>query len=439
MSDEQIESVLRQVEEREIRFIQLWFTDLLGYLKSVEIPAQELRSVLGEGIGFDGSSIHGFARIDESDMIARPDPTTFAVLPWGNVARLICDIMEPNGQPYPGDPRYALRRALARAAQSGFSMLVGPEIEYFYLRSEAGAELLDAGGYFDLVPPDLGSEIRRETVLALQGTGIRIEAAHHEAAPSQQEIDLRFGDALTIADSLMTCRFVVKEIARQHGIHATFMPKPLFGHNGSGMHTHQSLFTTDGHNAFFDPGDPLELSAVARGYIAGLMRHAPEIIGVSAQWVNSYKRLVPGYEAPVYITWARRNRSNMIRVPMYKPGREEATRIEFRAPDAACNPYLAFATMLRAGITGIEKGYPVPAPMERDVYAMSPEERETLGIEELPGSLNVAITQMEKSPLVREALGDHIFDKFIQNKKIEWDAYRSQVHRYEIDRYLPVL
>ncbi len=439
MSRERHEAVLRQVEERGIRFVQLWFTDLLGYLKSVEIPTQELECALDEGIGFDGSSIHGFARIDESDMLAKPDPDTFAVLPWGNVARLICDVLEPDGRPYAGDPRFALRRALVRAADAGFTMLVGPEIEYFYLRSVSGGETLDAGGYFDLTPPDLGSEIRRETVLGLQEMGIRVEAAHHEVAPSQQEIDLRFGDALTIADSLMTCRFVVKEIARQHGIHATFMPKPLFAHNGSGMHTHQSLFTTDGRNAFFDPQDPLGLSAVAKGYIAGIMHHACEIIGVSAQWVNSYKRLVPGYEAPVYITWAHRNRSNMIRVPMYKPGKEEATRIEFRAPDAACNPYLAFATMLHAGLAGIEGGYPVPAPMDRDVYAMSPQEREALGIEELPGSLNVAISEMEESPLVREALGDHIFEKFIQNKKIEWDAYRSQVHRYEIDRYLPVL
>jgi glutamine synthetase len=439
MDNKRHEDVLRQVEERGIRFVQLWFTDLLGYLKSVEIPVEELRSALDEGIGFDGSSIHGFARIDESDMIAKPDPATFAILPWGNVARLICDVLEPDGSPYAGDPRFALRRALERAAHLGFRMVVGPEIEYFYLRSATGGELLDAGGYFDLVPPDLGSEIRRETVLALQTMGIRIEAAHHEAAPSQQEIDLRFGDALAIADSLMTCRFVVKEIARQHGIHATFMPKPLYAQNGSGMHTHQSLFTIDGHNAFFDAGDPLGLSPVAKGYIAGIMRHAREIIGVSAQWVNSYKRLVPGYEAPVYITWAHRNRSNMIRVPMYKPGKEEATRIEFRAPDAACNPYLAFATMLHAGLAGIENAYPVPEPMERDVYAMSPQERTDLGIEELPGSLNVAIAEMEMSPLVREALGDHIFEKFIQNKEIEWDAYRSQVHRYEIDRYLPIL
>lgn len=435
-----LEAVLKEVEARGIRFIQLWFTDLLGNLKSVEIPAQELPRALSEGVGFDGSSIHGFARIDESDMIAKPDPNTFAVLPWaGEVARLICDVLQPDGTPYEGDPRWALRRSLARAEEAGFTMYVGPEVEYFYFRADGAPEILDSGGYFDLVPPDLGSEIRRETVLALQEMGIGIEAAHHEVAPSQQEIDLRFSDALTMADHLMTCRFVVKEVARRHGIHATFMPKPLFGENGSGMHTHQSLFTPDGHNAFFDPDDPLYLSPVAKGYIAGLMHHAKEIIGVCAQWVNSYKRLVSGYEAPVYITWAKRNRSNMIRVPMYKPGKEEATRIEFRAPDPACNPYLAFATMLHAGLTGIEEDYPLPDPMERDVYAMSEEERNSLGIEELPGSLNMAIAYMEGSALVRRALGDHIFEKFIENKQIEWDSYRARVHRYELERYLRML
>ncbi len=441
MSDERSrDAVMQEVKERGIRFIQLWFTDLLGTLKSVEIPQSELSGALEEGIGFDGSSIHGFARIDESDMLAKPDPKTFTIFPWADdVARLICDILEPDGTPYEGDPRWALKRAIARARAAGFIMQVGPEVEYFYLRTDDGPEVLDSGGYFDLVPPDLGSEMRRETVLTLQKMGIEVEAAHHEVAPSQQEIDLRFTDALTMADQLMTTRFVVKEVARRHGIRATFMPKPLYGENGSGMHTHQSLFTPDGHNAFFDPSDPLYLSAVAKGYIAGLMHHAKEIIGVCAQWVNSYKRLVSGYEAPVYITWAKRNRSNMVRVPMYKPGKEAATRIEFRAPDPACNPYLAFATMLHAGLTGIEDNYPLPDPMERDVYAMSKEERKALGIEELPGSLNMAIAYMEKSELVRRALGDHIFSKFIENKKIEWDNYRARVHPYELERYLPML
>lgn len=433
------EAVLKRTKEEEIKFVQLWFTDLLGNLKSVEITAEELPGALEEGVGFDGSSIHGFARIDESDMLVKPDPGTFAVLPWGNVARLICDVYQPDGTPYQGDPRWALKQALNRAADMGFTMYVGPEVEYFYFRTPEAPQVLDRGGYFDLVPPDEGTELRRETVLALEGMGIGVEAAHHEVAPSQQEIDLRFSDALTMADSLMTTRFLVKEIARRHGLHATFMPKPLYGENGSGMHTHQSLFHQDGHNAFFDPDDPMCLSQVAKGYIAGVMRHAREIIGVCAQWVNSYKRLVPGYEAPVYITWARRNRSNMIRVPMYKPGKEAATRIEFRAPDPACNPYLAFAVMLHAGLEGVQQGYPLPEPVERDVFAMSPEERRAWGIQELPGALNEAIAEMEKSGLVRRALGDHIFEKFIENKRIEWDLYRAQVHRYELDRYLAVI
>jgi len=433
------DDLLREVEEEGVLFVQLWFTDLLGNLKSVEIPASELGQVLEEGIGFDGSSIHGFARIDESDMVAKPEPSTFVVLPWGNVARLICDILEPDGSPYKGDPRWALKRALERADAMGYSMAVGPEVEFFYLRSDSSPQTLDDGGYFDLVPPDLGIDIRRETVLALEGMGIKVEAAHHEVASSQQEIDLRHNDVLNMADSLMTCRFVVKETARRQGVHATFMPKPLFGKNGSGMHTNQSLFDKGGRNAFFDPDAPLHLSSVARAYTAGIMRHAREIIGVCAQWVNSYKRLVPGYEAPVYITWSPRNRSNMIRIPLNKPGKEEACRIEFRAPDPACNPYLAFATMLHAGLEGIEKEYPLPDPVDQDVFSMSKSEREALGIETLPGSLNEAIACMEDSVVVRRALGDHIFEKFIQNKQIEWDAYRSQVHQYELDRYLAVL
>jgi len=433
------DELLREVEDKGILFVQLWFTDLLGNLKSVEIPASELGQALDEGIGFDGSSIHGFARIDESDMVAMPAPSTFALLPWGKVARVICDVLEPDGNPYKGDPRWALKRALARADKLGYRMAVGPELEYFYLRSDSCAETLDDGGYFDLVPPDLGIDIRRDTVLALEGMGITVEAAHHEVASSQQEIDLRHNDALAVADSLMTCRFVVKEVARQHGVHATFMPKPLFGKNGSGMHINQSLFDKDGRNAFFDSAAPLHLSSIARAYAAGIMRHAKEIIGVCAQWVNSYKRLVPGYEAPVYITWSPRNRSNMVRVPLSKPGKERVCRIEFRAPDPACNPYLALATMLHAGLEGIEKEYPLPDPVDRDVFSMNEAEREALGIETLPGSLNEAIACMKDSDLVRNALGDHIFDKFIQNKQIEWDAYRSQVHQYELDRYLAVL
>ncbi len=439
MGKDRQERVVREVEEKGIRFIQLWFTDLLGNPKSVEITTAALGEALYEGVGFDGSSIHGFARIDESDMIIKPDPETFMPLPWGNVARLICDVLKPDGSPYEGDPRWALKRALARAEEQRFSLYVGPEVEYFYFQSDSEIVPLDRGGYFDLVPPDKASTIRRETVLALEEIGIGVEAAHHEGAHGQQEIDLRFGDALMIADSLMTCRLLVKEVARRHGLYATFMPKPVSDQNGSGMHMHQSLFYQDGHNAFFDPEDPLYMSTIAKGYLAGIMKHAKEITGVCAQWVNSYKRLVPGYEAPVYITWAHRNRSNMIRVPMYKPGKETATRIEFRAPDPACNPYLAFAVLLHAGLDGIDKGYPLPDPIDRDVYTMSEEERAELEIESLPGSLNEAIAAMEGSSLVRSALGDHIFEKFIANKKIEWDAYRSQVHQYELERYLAVL
>jgi glutamine synthetase len=440
MTDTTISDVLRRVKEEQVQFVQLWFTDLLGNLKSIEIPASAVDIALVEGIGFDGSSIHGFARIDESDMVARPDAETFAVLPWDRtVARVICDVVRPGGEPYEGDPRWVMKRALERAASHDLTMSVGPELEFFYLKSHDEIDGLDAAGYFDLSPPDVASEIRREAVLAIEAMGIDVEAAHHEAAPSQEEIDLRHCEALRMADHLMTCRYAIKEIARRNGVHATFMPKPFQGQNGSGMHAHQSLIYADGRNAFFDPDDPLHLSAVARGYIAGLIHHAKELIGVCAQWVNSFKRLVPGYEAPVYITWARHNRSNMIRIPMYQPGKEKATRIEFRAPDPACNPYLAFAVMLHAGLEGIEREYPLPEAAEVDVYALTDEERTARSIESLPGSLNEAIAAMEKSELVRAALGDHIFEKFIENKRIEWDAYRSQVHRYEVERYLPVL
>jgi len=434
-----IDSVLKQVADHEIRFVQLWFTDLLGNLKSIEIPSSALPDALEQGIGFDGSSIHGFARIDESDMLAVPDPSTFVVLPWDNVGRLICDIRLPGGEPYEGDPRCVLRRALDCAADDGHTMMVGTELEYFYFSSDRKPTGVDVAGYFDLSPPDSASEIRRESVLAIEEIGIPVEAAHHEAAPSQQEIDLRHDTALRTADNLMTCRYAIKEIARRNSVHASFMPKPLSKENGSGMHTHQSLLTNDGRNAFFDPNDSLHLSSLARGYLAGLLHYAPEIIGVCAQWVNSFKRLVPGYEAPVYVTWASRNRSNMIRIPMYQAGKEGATRIEFRAPDSACNPYLAFAVMLHAGLDGIEKNILLPAPMERDVYEMSHDERHEAGIEMLPGSLNEAIVAMEQSKLVRHALGDHIFEKFIENKRIEWDSYRSHVHEYELKRYLPVL
>jgi glutamine synthetase len=375
-------------------------------------------------------------------MIATPDPTTFQLLPWRGgdrpVARMFCDILNPDGTPYEGDPRFVFKRLLKKVAKKGFTFYIGPELEYFYFKDNRNPEVLDSGGYFDTRPLDVGSDLRRDTIFTLQSMGIQVEYSHHEVAPSQHEIDLRYDEGLRMADKTMTYRLVVKEIARQHGVYATFMPKPIFGQNGSGMHVHQSLFKGS-KNAFYDPKDKYHLSEIAKQYIAGLIRHAPEIASITNQWVNSYKRLVPGYEAPVYVSWARRNRSTMIRVPMYKPGKEKATRIEFRAPDPACNPYLAFAVMLAAGLEGMEKGYPLPDPVEEDIFHMSAEERESRGIQSLPGSLYEAVLECEKSDLVRRTLGDHIFTKFIENKKIEWDTYRIQVNVYEIDRYLPML
>jgi len=430
------------VEERDISFIQFWFTDVLGMLKSFAITPSELEEGLTEGMGFDGSSIEGFARIQESDMIAKPDPTTLQLVPWRigerPVARMFCDILNPDGTPYEGDPRYVLKRLLKKVADQGYTFYLGPELEYFYFKDNKCTEILDTGGYFDSRPLDLGSTLRRDTIFALQSMGIEVEYSHHEVAPSQHEIDLRYDEGLRMADKTMTYRVVVKEIARKHGVYATFMPKPIFGQNGSGMHTHQSLFKGD-RNAFYDAMDNYNLSDIAKHYIAGLIQHAPEITAVTNQWVNSYKRLVPGYEAPVYVSWARRNRSTMIRVPMYKPGKEQATRIEFRSPDPACNPYLAFAVMLGAGMSGVEKKLELPDPIEEDIYEMNPAERRAHGITDLPGNLYSATLEAEKSELVKEVLGDHIFDKFIENKKIEWDNYRTHVSAFEIGKYLPVL
>jgi len=437
------EYVLKQVKENNVKFIRLWFTDVLGFLKSFAITVEELEGALEEGMGFDGSSIQGFARIEESDMMAMPDPNTFVLLPWrphgeAAVARMFCDILEPDGKPYKGDPRWALRRMVKKAADLGFTYYVGPELEYFYFRTDEKPEIVDKGGYFDLTPRDLASDLRRETVLALEEMGIGVEYSHHEVAPSQHEIDLRYTDALTMADNAMTYRLTVKEVALAHGLHATFMPKPLFGQNGSGMHTHQSLFKGS-KNAFFDAKDKYHLSKIGKSYIAGLLKHAPEMVSVLCQWVNSYKRLVPGYEAPVYISWARRNRSTLVRVPMYKPGKELATRAELRCPDPACNPYLAFAVMLAAGLAGVKGEYELPDPIEEDIFEMSAAEREKRGITSLPGSLAEATALTEKSKLVREALGDHIFEKFITNKKMEWDRYRIHVSQFEIENYLPIL
>jgi len=441
---EQVEYILNAAKEHDVKFIRLWFTDVLGFLKSFAITVEELEVSLTEGQGLDGSSIQGFARIDESDMVAMPDPGTFALLPWrpregGAVARMFCDILQPDGSPYAGDPRYVLKRALARAADMGFTYYVGPELEFFYFRdSGVKPQTLDRGGYFDLTPLDIASDLRRETVLTLEEMGIGVEYSHHEVAPSQHEIDLRYMDALSMADAAQTYRLVVKEVAMKHGVYATFMPKPIFAENGSGMHTHQSLFRGD-KNAFFDAEVEGHLSETARQFVAGLLAHGREITLVTNQWVNSYTRLGPGYEAPIYLTWARRNRSDLIRVPTYKPGKENATRIEYRAPDPACNPYLAFAVMLAAGLKGIEEEYALPDPVEEDIFEMSADQRSEHNIESLPGSLAEAIEETEKSELVREALGDHIFGKFIDNKRNEWDNFRVDVSQYELQKYLPVL
>ncbi|MEM2866552.1 MAG: glutamine synthetase family protein [Candidatus Hadarchaeales archaeon] len=434
--------VLNRVKKEDVKFIRLWFPDILGQLKSFAIPSEELEKAFAEGMGFDGSSIKGFARVDESDMISKPDPTTFAILPWRPrdkaVARMFCYILQPDGSPYEGDSRYILKRNLEQLKEKGYIFYVGPELEYFYFKSNSSPEVLDVGGYFDLTTLDAASDLRRDTILALEEMGIKVEYSHHEVAFSQHEIDLRYTDALTMADNVMTYRITVKEIAHRHGFYATFMPKPIFGINGSGMHTHQSLFKGK-RNAFFDPDDEYHLSEIGKRYIAGLLKHAPEITAITNQWVNSYKRLVPGYEAPVYISWARRNRSTLVRVPMYKPGKEEATRVEYRSPDPACNPYLCFAVMLAAGLEGIEKKYELPPPVEKDVYHLSPEEREKLGIKSLPGSLKEALELTKRSELVRKTIGEHIFNEFIKSKELEWEGYRVIVHPWEIQQYLPIL
>lgn len=437
------EDVIRLVKNNNVKFIRFWFTDILGQIKSFAVTDKELENALENGMGFDGSSITGYQAIEESDMIAMPDTSTFQLLPWISkdhaVARMICDIMVPGGELYVGDPRYVLKKAVQRAQNMGFDhFYIGPELEYFYFNSSENTEVLDKGGYFDLTQLDGGSDLRRDTILSLEAMGIHVEYSHHEVAPSQHEIDMRYADALQMADNVITYRLVVKEIAQKYGVYATFMPKPLFGENGSGMHTHQSLFRGN-KNAFFDPNDKHHLSNVAKQYIAGLLKHSKEMSCIFAQWVNSYKRLVPGYEAPVYIAWSNRNRSALIRVPVYHPGKEQSTRAELRCPDPACNPYLAFAVMLHAGLDGIEKGYELPDPMEKNLYHLTNEERKTKGIESLPGSLGEAISLTEDSELIRRALGEHIFTRFIELKKQEWEEYRIQVTQYEIDKYLSIL
>ncbi|MFH1777574.1 MAG: glutamine synthetase family protein [Candidatus Omnitrophota bacterium] len=437
------QDILKLAKENDVKFIRLWFTDILGQVKSFAITDKELAGALTNGMGFDGSSITGYQDIEESDMIAMPDPDTFTILPWRPaekaVARMICDILNPDKTPYEGDPRYVLKRALERANKMGFDhFYLGPELEYFYFKNDAGTDILDKGGYFDLTTLDVASDLRRETVLALEKMGIDVEYSHHEVAPSQHEVDMRYKDALQMADNVITYRVAVKEIASKFGVYATFMPKPIFGENGSGMHTHQSLFKGN-KNAFFDKKAKDYLSDTGCSYIAGLLTHAKEICSIFAQTTNSYKRLVPGYEAPVYIAWSRRNRSALVRVPLYHPGQERATRCEFRACDPACNPYLTFAAMLHAGLEGIEKKYKAPKPMEQNLYHLTDTERKEKGIETLPDSLGHAIAITENSNFVKKILGDHIFSRFVELKKKEWDSYKIQVPQYELNKYLSIL
>jgi glutamine synthetase len=446
--ERQQDYVLRTVEERGIRLVWLWFTDVLGFLKSFAVTSEELEQAFDEGIGFDGSAIEGFARAQEHDMLARPDAGTFQIMPphggrSEGVARMFCDIHTPDGRPFWGDPRYVVRRNLERASERGFTFYVHPEMEFFLFRSADDPTPIDAGSYFDLTPADATHELRRDTIGVLEQMGIPVEFSHHEVAPSQHEIDLRHQDALTMSDSVMTYRLVVKEMAAQRGMYATFMPKPATNLPGSGMHTHMSLFEGD-QNAFHDSSDEYHLSKVARAFIAGLLVHAREITAVTNQWVNSYKRLITGRgypvpEAPVYVCWGRHNRSALIRVPMYKPRKEQSTRIEIRSPDPACNPYLAFSVILAAGLKGIDEGYELPAEATDNIYEMSDGERRARGIRQLPDDLFEALSEMEVSDLVAEALGEQVFEYLLRNKRAEWDQYKSYVSPYELGRYLPVL
>ncbi|OIQ12976.1 type I glutamate--ammonia ligase [Neomoorella thermoacetica] len=433
------EDVLQMVEEMNVRFIRLQFTDIFGVLKNVAITPAELEKALDGELMFDGSSIHGFVRIEESDMYLRPDPSTFAIFPWrpmdGAVARLICDVYNPDGTPFAGCPRGVLKRVLAEAEAMGYTMYAGPEAEFFLFHTDGQKPTLvthDQAGYFDLSPVDLGEDARRDMVLSLEAMGFEVEASHHEVAPGQHEIDFKYDNALATADKIATFKFVVRTIAQRHGLHATFMPKPVAGINGSGMHTHQSLFK-EGQNAFYEPDDPLQLSKVAYYYIGGLMHHARALAAITNPTVNSYKRLVPGFEAPVYIAWSPRNRSPLIRVPAK---RGASTRIELRNPDPSCNPYLALAVMLKAGLDGIKKQIQPPAPTERNIYEMTPAERRDLGIGSLPGDLKDALAELSRDEVIREALGDHIYQHFVEAKEKEWEQYRIQVHQWEIDHYL---
>ncbi|HET7388151.1 MAG TPA: glutamine synthetase family protein [Nocardioidaceae bacterium] len=438
--------VLRALEERDVRFVRLWFTDVLGSLKSVAIAPAELEGAFAEGIGFDGSAIEGFARVYEADMLAKPDPTTFQILPWRgegpSTARMFCDIVMPDGSPSYADPRYVLKRTLSRAAESGFTFYTHPEIEFYLFKDNPtpGGDPVpvDRSGYFDHTAQSAGSDFRREAITMLEAMGISVEFSHHEGGPGQQEIDLRYADALSTADNVMTFRTVVREVALSQGVWATFMPKPFTTHPGSAMHTHVSLFEGD-RNAFFEAGAEYQLSKTGRRFIAGVLRHASEVSVVTNQWVNSYKRLMGGGEAPSYICWGHNNRSAMIRVPMYKPNKGQSTRIELRTVDSAANPYLAFAVILGAGMKGIEEDYDLPPEAEDDVWSLNERERKSLGIDPLPKSLNEAIAVAENSELLAETLGEHVFDFFLRNKRSEWEEYRVQVSAYERDMMLPVL
>ncbi|NNN16221.1 MAG: glutamine synthetase [Acidimicrobiaceae bacterium] len=442
MAQAQKDYVLRSVEERGVKFIQLWFSDVLGIPKSFQITPAELENALEEGMTFDGSAIDGFSRVIESDVIAMPDPRTFQILPTdSSMARILCDINNLDGSPFEGCPRNVLRRVLEQARKAGYSFFASPELEYFYFRTPSSGtapDPLDFGSYFELTVSDFPTELRKQTVLAIEEMGIPVEYSQHEDAPSQHEIDLRYTDALTMADNIVTVKLLAKQIAVSHGVHASFMPKPLQGVQGSGMHTHFSLFSGES-NAFFDPDDSANLSPIAKGFIAGLMRHAEEISAVTNQWVNSYKRLVVGYEAPVYVSWARNNRSALIRVPRPKLDRPDSTRIEYRALDPACNPYLAFALVLAAGMKGISEGYQLDDEQRENLFEMSPKELRSKGIVSLPTNLDEAIRKMEGSELVQETLGEHVFEWFIRNKRDEWAAYKTQVTQFELDRYFRVL
>jgi len=436
------DDVMKAVKDYDVSFIQYWFLDILGTLKSFQVTPNELEASFEEGMGFDGSSILGFCRIDESDMVAMPDPTTFQICSWRPsdrpVARMFCDVVSPDGAPFEADSRYVLKKVMGQAAEKGYTFYVGPELEFFLFADDQDTEVLDAGGYFDAPPLDLGNNIRRDIIFALDAMGIQVEYSHHEVAPSQHEIDLRYAEGMRMADTAMTYRVVVKETARKHGCYATFMPKPIFGENGSGMHVHQSLFK-NGRNVFYDANDEYHLSPEGKSYIAGILKHAPEFVAVTNQWVNSYKRLVPGYEAPVYIAWARRNRSALVRVPMYKPGKENATRMELRCPDPAANPYLCFAVQLAAGLKGMEEGYELAAPVEEDIFSMDARQLKRNKIKSLPGSLYEATINLQKSSFMKEVLGEHLHSALVENKLAEWDEYSTQVTEYELDKYLPVL